>query len=90
MTQIRKLLDEMKVTRFFGRPAKEYENPRINEFFQQVALMVWELTDIEELTEKEYLTYNFYRDPTPPQRRPSSPARPDLYCEPQGRSSLSK
>ncbi|QDU82594.1 hypothetical protein Pla110_43540 [Polystyrenella longa] len=62
--QTRKVLDEMGITRYYGRPLKHYNNPQTVEFYKQARERLWELTEVEDRPGHIAYTYHLHRDPT--------------------------
>ena len=62
--QTRKVLDEMGITHYYGRPLKHYDNPRIVEFYKHARERLWEVTEVEDRPDHIAWTYHLHRDPT--------------------------
>jgi len=63
MRQIRQVVDELGITRFYGRPLKQYNNPKVVEFYDKARQMLWEIDRIDANPDKKFYTYHFHRDP---------------------------
>ena len=63
MRQIRQVVDELGITHFYGRPLKQYNNPKVVEFYDKARQMLWEIDRIDANPDKKFYTYHFHRDP---------------------------
>lgn len=58
--QVRRILDEFGATSCYGHPLKDYGDPKINQFFQVMPELLWEMGPEEESTNGK-VRYRFKR-----------------------------